>query len=64
MECQHARPSGSTAVLTEAVVRELRERLPALLSEGAAGQKVTIHIAPGRRSIKIEWPAQITELKA
>lgn len=63
MSSEHDRHLPSSAMLTEAVVRELRDRLPVLLAEGEAGQKVVIHIAPGRKSVKIEWPALITELR-
>lgn len=57
-------PRATPAALTDALVRELRERLPAFLATGDGGQRVVIHIAPGRKSAKIEWPPEVVEVKA
>ena len=55
--------SSSSVPLTEAVVRQLRTRLPHILAAGDSGQKVILHIAPGRTSVKIEWPPDVEEVR-
>ena len=52
-----------TQTLTDAIVRQLRDRLPEVLASGEGGQRVVIHIAPGRKAAKIEWPPDVEEVK-
>jgi hypothetical protein len=52
-----------TAALITAIVRQLSARLPKFLAQGDAGQRVVIHIAPGHRSAKIEWPPEVDDVK-
>ena len=49
--------------LTDAIVRQLRDRLPDVLATGDGGQRVVIHIAPGHKAAKIEWPPDVEDVK-
>lgn len=58
-----ALPRTQAALLTDAIVRKLVERLPALIASGEGGQKIIIHIAPGHKTAKIEWPPDIDDVR-
>ena len=49
--------------LTDANVHQLRSRLPDVLASGDGGQRVVIHIAPGHKAAKIEWPPEVEDVK-